>query len=251
MAKIKIKLDDWIAYLESRVGIDLYVWGANGELLVNLLPKLCEMETSKENIDRVLTLLQKRLLQQIDIYKIRCEDCSGLAVRYLLEKGILKSDTTADGLYRKIDKEVSLKEVKAGDYLFMGTEGKKTHVGYAISDKYAIESRGRDYGVVQTRISERGWGWAKRPDWYDGVSEKPILRRELYYTDYKPLMHGDDVMNAQLLLDGKGYNPGTVDGIYGKKTEIATKNFQTDRSLTVDGIIGKNTAEALGFKWEG
>ncbi|MBO4543528.1 MAG: hypothetical protein J5725_10160, partial [Bacteroidales bacterium] len=71
----KVKLSDWLAYLESRVGVDVYVWGGNGELIVNLLPKLVEMErsdhTDKEafnNIDRLLTLLQKRLFQQVDIY---------------------------------------------------------------------------------------------------------------------------------------------------------------------------------------
>lgn len=250
MAKIKVKLDDWIEYLESRVGVDLYVWGANGELLVNLLPKLCDMETSTKNVDRTLTLLQKRLFQHIDIYKIRCEDCSGLAVRFLMEHNILKSDTSAEGLFHKIEHEVSLRDVEAGDYLFKGTDDKKTHVGYAISNKYAIESKGRDDGVVQTLIASGGWGWAKRPDWYEGKEPgKPVLKRELYLTD--PYMRGDDVKDAQKLLNDKGYNCGSVDGIFGKKCDIATRNFQSDKVLTVDGIIGKNTAEKLGFKWEG
>lgn len=250
MAKIKVKLEDWIEYLESRVGIDLYVWGANGELLVNLLPKLCDMETSIKNVDRTLTLLQKRLFQHIDIYKIRCEDCSGLAVRFLIEHNILKSDTSADGLFHKIEHEVGLREVKAGDYLFKGTDDKKTHVGYAISNKYVIESKGRDDGVVQTLITSGGWGWAKRPDWYEGVKpEKPVLKRELKLTD--PMMRGDDVKDAQKLLNDKGYNCGSVDGFFGKKCDIATKNFQNDNGLKVDGIIGKNTAEKLGFIWEG
>lgn len=250
MAKVKVKLEDWLEYLESRVGIDLYVWGANGELLVNLLPKLCDMETSIKNVDRTLTLLQKRLFQHIDIYKIRCEDCSGLAVRFLMEHNILKSDTTADGLFHKIEHEVSLRDVKAGDYLFKGTDDKKTHVGYAISNKYAIESKGRDDGVVQTLIASGGWGWAKRPDWYEGVKpEKPVLKRELYLTE--PMMRGDDVKEAQKMLNEKGYSCGSVDGVFGKKCDIATKNFQSDKELTVDGIIGKKTAEALGFKWEG
>lgn len=250
MAKIKVKLDDWIEYLEGRVGIDLYVWGANGELLVNLLPKLCDMETSTKNVDRTLTLLQKRLFQHIDIYKIRCEDCSGLAVRFLIEHNILKSDTSADGLFHKIEHEVSLREVKAGDYLFKGTDDKKTHVGYAISNKYAIESKGRDDGVVQTLIASGGWGWAKRPDWYEGVKpEKPVLKRELYLAE--PMMRGDDVKTAQFMLERNGCNPGTCDGVFGSKTDKATREFQRLHNLKDDGIIGKRTAEALGFRWEG
>ena len=250
MGKIKVELKNWLDYLEARVGIDLYVWGANDELLVNLMDKICQMEDKKSNVDRILTLLQKRLLTGVDIYKIRCDDCSGLAIGFLLKEGIVKSDKTADGLYKLIGQDVALKDVKAGDYLFDGTEDHKTHVGYAISNKYAIESKGRDDGVVQTRISDRSWKWAKRPDWYKDVEpEKPILKRELYYTN--PMMRGDDVQDAQEMLNGKGYNCGDADGIFGKKTEIATRNFQTDKGLTVDGIIGKRTAEALGFKWEG
>lgn len=247
----KVKLDDWIKYLESRVDIDLYVWGANGELLIDLLPKICDMETSEKNVDRILTLLQKRLKDNINIHQIRCEDCSGLGVRYLLEKSVISSDVTADGFYKMIKEKVNMKDVKAGDFLFMGTEEKKTHVGYAVSDIYAIESKGRDDGVVVTKISDRGWGWAKRPDWYSDTPEpkKPTLNRELYLTN--PYMRGDDVEDAQMLLIAKKYNPGSIDGIFGKKTEIATKNFQSDNNLTVDGIIGKRTAEKLGFEWVG
>ena len=39
--------------------------------------------------------------------------------------------------------------------------------------------------------------------------------------------------------------------MFGNKTSIAVKNFQTDKGLTVDGIVGRKTAEALGFIWEG
>lgn len=249
MAKITLK--EWLDYLESRVDVDLYVWGANGETLIELLPKLCDMETSEKNVDRTLTLLQKRLKNNVNIYQIRCEDCSGLAVKYLLEKGVITSDVTADGFYKLIKEKVALNNVKAGDYLFMGSDDKKTHVGYAINNIYAIESKGRDDGVVTTKISERGWGWAKRPDWYTDTPEpkKPILKRELYLSN--PYMRGDDVEDAQVLLSDKGYNPGSIDGIFGKKTEIGTKNFQSDNGLTIDGIIGKKTAEKLGFKWEG
>lgn len=263
MSKIKINLEDWIKYLESRVGIDVYVWGGNGELLVNQMPRLCDMEKADhtdaqalKNTDRVLTLLNKRLLQGVDIFKIRGEDCSGLAVKYLLEKGIIKSDTSADGLYNKTKAhEVSVKKVKAGDYLFDGSDSKKTHVGYAISEKYAIECQNHDVGVVKTKISERTWKYATRPDWYEGVEpippepEKPVLKRELKLTD--PMMKGDDVYNAQKLLNDKGYSCGTADGVFGKKTDFAVRNFQQDNNLTVDGIVGKNTAIALGFIWEG
>lgn len=260
MAKILISLEEWLDYLKSRVGIDVYVWGGNGEMIVNLMPKLCDMEksdhTDKEalkNTDRVLTLLNKRLMTGVDIFTIRGEDCSGLAVRFLLEKGIIKDDTNCNGLYNKTKgRKVDIKDVKAGDYLFQGNDDNKWHIGYAISNKYAIECKNHDEGVVQTKIADRGWKYATRPDWYKDVEPepvKPVLKRELYLTD--PYMRGEDVREAQRLLTEQDYNCGEIDGIFGKKCDIATRNFQTDNSLKADGIIGKNTATKLGFKWEG
>ena len=225
------------------------------------MPRLCELEkldhTEKEalaNTDRVLTLVNHRIGQGVDIYIIRGEDCSGLAVYYLLKVGILKSDTTANGLYEKTKHHpVPIKDVKAGDYLFEGNNDRKWHVGYAISNTVAVESQNHDVGVVQTVIANRKWKYATRPDWYDDSPSpepsKPVLTRELFLTN--PYMRGEDVEDAQQLLTDKGYNPGSIDGIFGKKTEIATKNFQSDYGLTADGIIGKKTARALGFEWEG
>ena len=51
----------------------------------------------------------------------------------------------------------------------------------------------------------------------------------------------NQVRTAQRLLSAFGYNCGNVDGIFGERTEAATKIFQTDNGLTVDGIIGKST----------
>ena len=258
----KIPLKKWIDYLYSRVDIDVYVYGGNGECIVTLFPRLTSMEKSLSDVNRVLTLLNKRLLEKVqDIFLIRGEDCSGLAIKFLLDEKIIKSDMTANALWNYIvgtkdtqahGKEVSLNEIIPGDYLFQGTVSKKHHVGYVVDNNLAIESKNHDEGVVITKISERGWNYAARPDWYEEEPiEKPVLSRELYLTD--PLIKGTDVKNCQLLLIGKGYNPGKVDGVFGKNTEIAVKNFQTDAKLDVKrlGVVGKKTAEALGFKWEG
>lgn len=258
MGEIKVKLSDWLDYLESRVGIDVYVWGGNGELLVNLLPRLVDMEkddhTEKEalnNLDRINVLLQKRLFQQIDIYTIRGEDCSGLGVRFLLDNGIIKNDTNCNGLYKLTKGQpVKLDDVEAGDFLFEGTEDNKWHIGYVIDNKYAIECQNHDKGVVKTVIKDRKWKYATRPSWYEGAEPVgPVLRRELYYKN--PMMHGDDVGMLQIKLNGLDYNCGTADGYFGKKTDIAVRNFQDDNGLKVDGIVGKKTGEALGFIWEG
>ncbi len=43
-----------------------------------------------------------------------------------------------------------------------------------------------------------------------------------------------------------------ADGVFGQKTKLATKNFQTLRGLRPDGLVGDNTigeAKKLGFVW--
>lgn len=44
--------------------------------------------------------------------------------------------------------------------------------------------------------------------------------------------------------DGK---PLKVDGIYGKNTEYAVRNFQFDEGITIDGIVGPHTWAADGY----
>jgi hypothetical protein len=56
---------------------------------------------------------------------------------------------------------------------------------------------------------------------------------------------GDYVRVLQGFLIGRGQDTGGFDGIFGNATESAVRTFQTVKGLTVDGIAGKNTFEAL------
>lgn len=58
---------------------------------------------------------------------------------------------------------------------------------------------------------------------------------------------GDDVKTVQDKLKRWGYYSGNVDGIYGPATKKAVEYFQRKNGLTVDGIVGKRTFEALGM----
>ena len=58
---------------------------------------------------------------------------------------------------------------------------------------------------------------------------------------------GDEVLQIQQKLKDMGYYQGNVDGMYGYQTMNAVKEFQSDNSLSVDGIAGTQTLQALGI----
>lgn len=60
--------------------------------------------------------------------------------------------------------------------------------------------------------------------------------------------NGEEVRQIQQKLKNWGYYNGNVDGIYGSKTFEAVKKFQRKNGLTVDGIAGEKTLQALGIK---
>src|ERR1700719_2742960 len=49
------------------------------------------------------------------------------------------------------------------------------------------------------------------------------------------------VRDLQEALKALGYNPGSIDGVFGATTEAAVKAFQQAKGITVDGIVGKVT----------
>jgi len=54
-----------------------------------------------------------------------------------------------------------------------------------------------------------------------------------------------EIARVQQALAHKGFDPGQIDGIWGRRTELAVRRFQLARGLTVDGIVGPNTRLAL------
>lgn len=58
---------------------------------------------------------------------------------------------------------------------------------------------------------------------------------------------GNEVTQIQTKLKRWGYYNGNIDGIYGSKTVVAVKYFQSKNGLTVDGIAGPKTLAAMGI----
>lgn len=90
------------------------------------------------------------------------------------------------------------------------------------------------------------------------------------YIFYATVIYGQDLMKAtgepseslQLLKEGssgplvkqlqqrlkeKGFNPGTIDGVFGLGTKSAVRDFQKANKLEADGVVGQKTWNALGM----
>lgn len=61
----------------------------------------------------------------------------------------------------------------------------------------------------------------------------------------KPGDRGESVKQLQGLLKSFGFDPGPVDGVYGKATAEAVRALQRKLGLTADGIFGPLTREAV------
>jgi hypothetical protein len=56
------------------------------------------------------------------------------------------------------------------------------------------------------------------------------------------------VEQAQKKLTELGYDPGPVDGLWGRKTEAAVKEFQKDNGLSITGKLDEETKVKLGLQ---
>lgn len=68
--------------------------------------------------------------------------------------------------------------------------------------------------------------------------------RVLSFLPGHPLV-GDDVLALQERLAGLGFSPGRPDGIFGRNTDHAVREFQLNTGLVTDGTAGPETFRAL------
>ncbi|MBQ8537679.1 MAG: peptidoglycan-binding protein [Clostridia bacterium] len=81
-----------------------------------------------------------------------------------------------------------------------------------------------------------------------GTSAEKAEKAETAETSYDTLRTGStgtQVKKLQQALKDLGYLNGSVDGSYGSATQKAVRTFQSQNSLTADGIAGKNTLQKL------
>ncbi|HZN87682.1 MAG TPA: peptidoglycan-binding protein [Thermoleophilaceae bacterium] len=59
--------------------------------------------------------------------------------------------------------------------------------------------------------------------------------------DTGPVVNGLQQGLHTIASGGSGPDPGPIDGIFGPKTEVAVRAYQTDQGVASDGIVGDRT----------
>ena len=107
-------------------------------------------------------------------------------------------------------------------------------------------------GLTRRRLAEQAFFFSQ--SWqpfltYEGdgtTSGQAATSRTLKLTS--PSMRGEDVRRVQEALLKAGLSVGDgADGSFGNVTDAAVKQFQQQKGLTVDGIVGLQTLLALGL----
>lgn len=112
----------------------------------------------------------------------------------------------------------------------------------------SIEAHSTKCGVIAGTLANRRWDFGILIPWFTYAPGPAVAVSEPAMPVYRltdPLVSGPDVRRIQESLQRSGFDPGTIDGMYGSRTMTAVAAFQRAHGLVVDGEVGPVTAAAL------
>lgn len=242
-----------VDYAESQLG-QAYWWGCFGQTATKEL-----LEYKRKQYPSVYkTQLYANAEEQ---FGMRVFDCVGLIKGYLWSDSYDSEpvynqlqDVNAVGLYTVCNESGTLSSMPEEPGICVFTKA-LDHVGVYIGRGKVIESRGHNYGVVATNITERFWYFWGRPKWiqYNEYSKYQEPYYSLSTSDKKFIdklgeislgANGKQVKLLQILLRQACIDT-PVDGVYNETLRQHVIEYQTEKKLEIDGICGKNTWTAL------
>lgn len=210
-------LSEWLDYLEAQVGRGVYVYGAQGQRATEVgdVDAWIDRRSTSESTAKKAQKYYRQKAAEIGAENIRFFDCSGLAMYFFQNlKGISKNDASANTLWLGC-KQIPKADLKPGDFVFIDTDGRKTHIGYVARDGQIIEARASGYGVEVYPQQARPWTHFGRHKW---------LRDEIEGNETVEQVPQRTVKQWQRLL--LVYDPMCLpkygaDGDYGAETDAA------------------------------
>lgn len=125
---------------------------------------------------------------------------------------------------------------------------------YTGNEKKALEATGEFTVYTETDYLTAA-GKLIRGDILLGEGHTAIVTRKQYVItkewEYKkPNLKGKEIKYIQKALNKHAKSGLDVDGVFGQKTGAAVVRFQKSVGLSPDGIVGKQTVNALGLYWK-
>ena len=185
----------------------------------------------------------------------RVADCSGLGYWAFSELGgfivhgsnTIWNEYVTDRCELKDGKRTDGKPLYPGDPVFLkkveNGSVRRHHIGYYVGGDTVIEAKGTQWGVVTSPLSR----WHETARWYNVLYDNGAYFGKLL--SLKRGMRGEQVRLLQETLNELPAGAALdlkEDGIFGAETEKAVRQFQADKGLTVDGVVGPKTWRALG-----
>lgn len=96
-------------------------------------------------------------------------------------------------------------------------------------------------GVFALGLVQPGWA-------ADQTKEAPEKKMEKTEEHARAGKGSEEIRKVQEALKAKGEDPGSIDGIMGKKTKAALKKFQEQNNLKATAMLDEQTAEKLGVQ---
>ena len=129
--------------------------------------------------------------------------------------------------------------------------GRIGHIVFADGKGGTIEAHSSKTGVIASTVSGRRWDYGVLVPWIAYKKEKGIEKSDSVDTVFRytlPPMVSVIIGKIQRALKSSGFDPMSIDNIYGPNTARAVEAFQEANGLVVDGEVGKETAESLGVE---
>ena len=197
-------------------------------------------------------------------YGKRVCDCSGLLKWFLWSDNFenkvptykASEDFGATGFYNKCSERGELWKdntpmLVPGMILFKGNAPTMSHMGIFIGNNKLIEAKGHAYGTIKSDLT-KSWSYWGKSNFikYDSV---PVISDKIINVETYQIKNGSvsaTVGTLQTLLNhygfkGKDKQPLTIDNEFGVNTEYAVRNFQLNKKILVDGIVGPITWKVL------